>query len=282
LSYDTALASSPAALLTHRNSVTMLGNPTGPVLMFAHGFGCDQGMWSRVLPYFAAEYQIVLFDHVGAGHSDPGAYNSAKYSSLDGYAQDLLELCEGFDLHEVTLIAHSISSMMAVAAAGKRPQRFKQLILVAPSPSYIDEPSSGYVGGFSAQDIDELLASMDNNYFAWAAAIAPMVMGNPDTPELGLELQSSFCQTNPATARDFARVTFQSDSRDLLAAVSVPTLVLQCSDDALAPVEVGRYISGRIPDCELIQLDATGHCPHVSAPAETANAILRYLHGAGG
>jgi sigma-B regulation protein RsbQ len=281
LSHDTAPVASLANLLIGRNSVRMTGNPTGPVLMFAHGFGCDQGMWSRVVPYFADVYRIVLFDHVGAGHSDPAAYNKGKYSSLNGYAQDLLELCEALDLQDVTLIAHSVSSMMAVTATGHQPHRFKQLILVAPSPRYIDEPSSGYVGGFSAQDIDELLGSMDNNYFAWAAAIAPMVMGNPDTPELGVELEGSFCQTNPDTARDFARVTFLSDSRHLLAAVTVPTLVLQSSDDALAPAEVGRYIHERIPQCDLTHLRATGHCPHVSAPAETATAILTYLHGPG-
>lgn len=277
---DRAVTSSSAGV-ARRNNVTMLGNPSGPVLMFAHGFGCDQGMWSRVVPYFSDDYRIVMFDHVGAGQSDLAAYDSDKYASLDGYAQDLLELCEVLDLEEVTLVAHSVSSMMAVAAAGQRPQQFEQLVLVAPSPCYVDEPSSGYVGGFSAHDIEELLASMDHNYFAWAANIAPMVMGNPEVPELGVELEGSFCQTNPDTAREFARVTFLSDSRELLARVTVPTLVLQCSDDALAPVEVGRYISGQMADCGLVQLRATGHCPHVSAPAETANAILTYLHRPG-
>ncbi len=272
-------ALSPVALLARRNSVTIVGNPDGPVLMFAHGFGCDQGMWSRIVPYFADAYRIVLFDHVGAGNSDPAAYESGKYSSLEGYANDLLELCDALDLEEVTMIAHSVSAMMAVTAAGRQPRRFKRLILIAPSPCYIDEPSSGYVGGFSAPDIDELLASMDNNYFAWASAIAPMVMGNSDRPELGLELQGSFCQTNPGPARDFARVTFLSDSRDLLATVTVPTVVLQCSDDALAPVAVGRYISGRMLDCALVELRATGHCPHISAPGETATAIMVFLQG---
>lgn len=281
MSHDATAPLSPATLIARRNSVTTIGNPGGPVVMFVHGFGCDQGMWSRIVPYFADAYRIVLFDHVGAGHSDPAAYESGKYSSLGGYAEDLLELCDALNLEDVTLIAHSVGSMMAVTAAGLEPRRFKRLILLAPSPCYIDEPSSGYVGGFSAQDIDELLSSMDNNYFAWAAAIAPMVMGTPDRPQLGLELAGSFCQTSPGPARDFARVTFLSDSRDLLAAVTVPTLVLQCSDDALAPVEVGRYLSMRIPDCALVQLQATGHCPHVSAPVETATEILAYLQGPG-
>jgi len=272
---------SEAELLIRRNCVTVVGNLDGPTIMFAHGFGCDQGMWARVLPFFTENYRVVLFDHVGAGHSDPAAYERDKYSSLSGYVQDLLELCDALDLREVTLVGHSVSSMMAVAAAVEQPQRFKQLVLVAPSPRYIDDPAEGYVGGFSSSDIDELLESMDNNYFAWAAAVAPMVMGNPESPELGAELTGSFCQTNPDTARDFARVTFLSDSRALLAGVSVATLVLQCSDDALAPVEVGQYLSSRILGSRLVQLQATGHCPHISAPVETANAILAHLHGFG-
>jgi sigma-B regulation protein RsbQ len=269
---------SPTDHLITRNNVTFAGKADGPVVVFAHGFGCDQNMWRRVLPFFADNYRIVLFDHVGAGGSDPAAYDPDKYSALSGYAADLVELCDALDLRDVTLVAHSISSMMAVTAAAQHPDRFRRLVLVAPSPCYIDDPSQGYVGGFSSADIDELLASMDNNYFAWAASIAPMVMGNPESPELGTELAGSFCQTNPATARDFARVTFLSDTRDLLTAVTVPTLVLQCSDDALAPVEVGRYVTDRIAGSHLVQLQATGHCPHVSAPAETAQAILAYLH----
>ena len=281
MSKDTGSSSSAAALLARRNSVTLAGNPLGPVVMFAHGFGCDLGMWSQVVPYFADAYRIVLFDHVGAGHSDPAAYESGRYSSLDAYADDVLEICDALDLEDVTLVAHSVGAMMAVAAAARAPGRFRRLVLLAPSPCYIDEPSTGYVGGFSQQDIDELLRSMDNNYFAWAAAIAPMVMGNPGRPQLGNELAGSFCRTRPGPARDFARVTFLSDSRALLPAVTVPTVVLQCSDDALAPPEVGRYVSDHIPDCALVQLQATGHCPHVSAPLETATAILPFLHGFG-
>jgi sigma-B regulation protein RsbQ len=247
--------------------------------MFAHGFGCDQGMWSRVLPYFTEDYRVILFDHVGAGGSDPAAYDRDKYSDLAGYAHDVLELCEVLGLRDVTMVGHSVSAMIAVAAAVEAPQRFARLVLVAPSPRYVDDPTGGYVGGFSGPDIDELLESMDNNFFAWAAAIAPMVMGNPESPELGAELTDSFCHTNPETARQFARVTFLSDSRDLLSRVTVPTQILQCSDDALAPVEVGRYVHSQIAGSEFTRLQATGHCPHVSAPAETAAAILAYLRG---
>jgi len=260
-----------------RNHVTVTGRPDGPVVLFSHGFGCDQGMWQRVLPYFTEDHRVVLFDHVGAGRSDPAAWNREKYASLDGYAADLLEICEELDLRDVVLVAHSVSAMMAVVAAAARPDRFSRLVLVAPSPCYIDDPGSGYVGGFSREDIDGLLESLDSNYFAWAAAMAPMVMGNPGTPELGAELTGSFCRTDPEMARDFARVTFLSDSRLLLQQVTTPALVLQCSEDLLAPVEVGRYVHQQLAGSTLVQLAATGHCPHVSAPEETATAILGYL-----
>ncbi|WP_336029209.1 alpha/beta fold hydrolase [Geodermatophilus sp. FMUSA9-8] len=261
-----------------RNNVTISGRQDGPVLLFAHGFGCDQDMWRKVIPVFTDDYRVVAFDHVGAGQSDPAAYESGKYSSLEGYAQDLLEICAELNLREVTLVAHSVSAMMAVVAAVAEPSRFAHLVLVGPSPSYIDDPATGYVGGFSRTDIEDLLESLDSNYFAWAAAIAPMVMGNPDSPELGEELAGSFCRTNPDTAREFARVTFLSDTRHLLSQVVTPTLVLQCSEDMLASVEVGQYVHQQIVGSTLVQLAATGHCPHVSAPEETAAAIADYLH----
>lgn len=267
-----------ATTVLDRNNVTVSGRPDGPVMLFAHGFGCDQDMWRHVMPAFAAEYRVVAFDHVGAGSSDPAAYESGKYSSLEGYASDLLEICAELDLRDVTLVAHSVSAMMAVVAAVAEPSRFASLVLVGPSPSYIDDPITGYVGGFSRPDIEDLLESLDSNYFAWAAAIAPMVMGNPDSPELGAELAGSFCRTNPDTAREFARVTFLSDARHLLPQVVTPTLILQCSEDMLAPVEVGEYVHRQIAGSTLVQLAATGHCPHVSAPEETAAAIADYLH----
>ncbi len=269
-----------APSVVERNHVRIVGSAAGPVLLFAHGFGCDQDMWNRVLPAFVGDYRVVLFDHVGAGHSDLGAYSKAKYSSLDGYAADLLEICDQLDLRDVVLVAHSISAMMAVVAAVAEPARFARLVLVAPSPSYIDDPATGYVGGFSRADIDDLLASLDANYLAWSAAMAPTVMGNPDSPELGEELAGSFCRTDPDTARDFARVTFLSDSRPLLARVAIPALILQCADDALAPVEVGRYLHEQLAGSTLAQLAATGHCPHVSAPGEAADAIRSYLRRA--
>lgn len=266
------------AAVIHRNNVTLSGRDGGPVMMFAHGFGCDQEMWRKLLPYFVNDYRVVLFDHVGAGRSDVSAYDREKYGSLDGYAADLLEICAALELEDVILVGHSVSAMTAVIAAVRDPARFSRLILVAPSPRYTDDPSDGYVGGFSREDIEGLLASLDSNYFAWAAALAPMIMGNPEEPELSEDLRGSFCRTNPSIARHFARVTFLSDTRPELAKLCTSSLILQCSDDQLAPPEVGAYLHGNLEHSTLLQLQATGHCPHVSAPEETAAAILHYLN----
>ena len=260
-----------------RNNVRILGNAAGPVVMFGHGFGCDQEMWHRVIPYFTEQYRVIVFDHVGSGDSDKAAYNSPKYSSLDGYISDLLEICAELDLRDVTFVGHSVSAMMAVAAASAAPQYFANMVLLASSPSYMDRPEDGYTGGFSEADIDELLVSLDTNYIVWAAAMAPMIMGNPNSPELHNELEGSFCRLDPAIARDFARVSFRSDVRALLSEVAVPTLILHCSNDLLAPPHVGAYTHERVPNSTLVTLTATGHLPHVSAPQETAEAILSYL-----
>jgi sigma-B regulation protein RsbQ len=260
-----------------RNNVTVSGRADGPVMMFAHGYGCDQDMWRRILPYFSDTYRLVLFDNVGAGRSDIGAYDREKYGSLDGYAADLLEICDAMDLKDVILVAHSVSAMVGVIAAAREPERFSRMILVAPSPRYINDSASGYVGGFSQEDIEGLLASLDSNYFAWAEALAPMAMGNPEVPELSEELRSSFCRTDPSIASHFARVTFLSDTRTTLDKVGTDSLILQCSDDLLAPPEVGSYVHEHLERSTLIQLQAIGHCPHVSAPGSTAREILQYL-----
>jgi sigma-B regulation protein RsbQ len=268
---------SAVSTVIRRNNVIESGRADGPVMMFAHGYGCDQDMWRRILPYFSDAYRLVLFDNVGAGGSDVDAYDRAKYGSLDGYAADLLEICEALDLKDVILVAHSVSAMVGVIAAAREPERFSRLVLVAPSPRYINDSASGYVGGFSQEDIEGLLASLDSNYFAWAEALAPMAMGNQEVPELSEELRSSFCRTNPAIASHFARVTFLSDTRHMLDKVGMDSLILQCSDDLLAPPEVGSYVHQHLEHSTLVQLQATGHCPHVSAPEDTARAILQYL-----
>ncbi|MEV8320397.1 alpha/beta hydrolase [Streptomyces sp. NPDC059900] len=259
-----------------RNYVTVTGRDGGPVVMLAHGFGCDQNMWRLVVPLLESDFTVVLFDHVGAGRSDLSAWSEERYSSLDGYAEDILEICRELDLGPVTFVGHSVSAMMGVLAAARQPEAFAALVLLAPSPCFIDDPATGYRGGFSAGDIDELLGSLDANYLGWSGAMAPVIMGNPGRPELGEELTNSFCRTDPDIARVFARVTFLSDNRDDLARVSVPALVAQCSSDAIAPPEVGAFVHAQIPGSRLVTLNATGHCPQLAAPEETAAAISEF------
>ncbi|MFE9368022.1 alpha/beta fold hydrolase [Streptomyces sp. NPDC006978] len=265
--------------IRERNNVTVTGRADGPVLMLAHGFGCDQNMWRLVLPGLAAKYQVVLFDYVGSGRADTTAWDERRYSSLDGYAADVLEVCEELDLRDVTFVGHSVSAMVGVLAAAKAPQRISRLVMVAPSPCYID--GDGYRGGFTAEDIDELLESLESNYLGWSAAMAPVIMGNADRPELGEELTASFCATDPDMARVFARATFLSDSRDDLKSVAVPTLVLECEQDVIAPREVGAYVHAAIPGSRLVTLEATGHCPQLSAPQATTEAITGFLGSTG-
>ncbi|WP_329286828.1 alpha/beta fold hydrolase [Streptomyces sp. NBC_00691] len=261
--------------IRRRNNVTVTGRAEGPVLLLAHGFGCDQNMWRLVLPALAPEYRVVLFDYVGSGRADAASWDERRYSSLEGYALDVLEICEELDLRDVTFVGHSVSAMVGVLAAAKAPQRFSRLVMVAPSPRYIDD--EGYRGGFGADDIDELLESLESNYLGWSAAMAPAIMGNEDRPELGEELTASFCATDPDMARVFARTTFLSDSREDLKTVAVPTLVLECEQDVIAPREVGAFVHASIPGSLLVTLPATGHCPQLSAPGATAAAITGFL-----
>jgi sigma-B regulation protein RsbQ len=244
-------------------------------MLFAHGFGCDQNMWRLVWPHFSDRYRIVLFDHVGFGRSDVRAYDEHHYSSLKGYANDVLAICRELDLHEVVFVGHSVSAMIGVLAAVQEPDRFARLVLVGPSPRYIDD--EGYHGGFSESDIDELLESLESNYLGWSSAMAPVIMGNLDRPQLAEELTNSFCRTDPRIAHQFARVTFLSDNRDDLARVQTPSLVLQCSNDVIAPQTVGEYVHAHLPNSRFELLDATGHCPNLSAPEETAEAIRSFL-----
>jgi sigma-B regulation protein RsbQ len=243
--------------------------------MLAHGFGCDQNMWRLVVPELQRQSRILLFDQVGTGRSDLSAWNPQRYGSLDGYADDVLQICHELDLREVVFVGHSVSAMIGVLAANREPDRFAALVLLNPSPRYIDD--TDYHGGFSRADIDELLDSLDSNYLGWSATMAPVIMGNPDRPELGQELTNSFCRTDPTIARSFARATFLSDNRADLAVVSMPTLVLQCATDAIAPPQVGAFVNARIPGSQLVTLEATGHCPQLSAPQATAHAISAFI-----
>lgn len=258
-----------------RHNVRVSGRADGRPLVFAHGFGCDQNMWRYVAPAFEDSFRVVLFDHVGAGGSDLAAYDADRYSTLRGYADDVNEIVRALELDDAVLVGHSVSSMICMLATLDERDRYDKLVMVSPSPRYIDDAS--YVGGFSAADVTELLESLDSNYLGWSSAMAPVIMGNPDRPELGQELTESFCRTDPEIARRFAAVTFLSDNRADLAKVEVPTLVLQCSQDAIAPVEVGEYVHRAIPGSTLVMLDAVGHCPNLSAPAETTAAISAFV-----
>jgi sigma-B regulation protein RsbQ len=263
-----------------RHNVTVTGQPDGQPMLFAHGFGCDQHMWRFVAPRFADRFRVVTFDHVGAGGSDLTAYDIERYSTLDGYARDVVEICRDLGLRDVVYVGHSVSAMIGILAARQAPDLFARLVLVGPSPRYVDDLDDGYVGGFSEEDIAGLLESLESNYLGWSGAMAPVIMGNPDVPELGAELTESFCRTDPAIARRFARVTFLSDNRADLAEVTVPTLVLQCSQDVIAPMSVGEYVVEHMPDASLVVLDATGHCPNLSAPDATTAAIDEFVSGA--
>ncbi len=258
----------------HRNNVKVFGNGAKPIL-FIHGFGCDQNMWRLIAPAFVESHKIILYDLVGFGNSDLAAYDKRKYGTLAGHATDVLEICDALDLTDTILVGHSVGAMIAVLAANRDPSRFSSIVLVAPSPCYINDDA--YVGGFSRQDIDGLLELLDNNFLGWSSTMAPIIMGVPDRPELSEELTNSFCRTDPSIARHFARVTFLSDNRSDARALALRALILQCSADAITPGAVGAWLHANIPAGTLVTLQATGHCPQLSAPAETIAAMRNFL-----
>jgi sigma-B regulation protein RsbQ len=258
-----------------QHNVKVRGRADGQPMLFAHGFGCDQNMWRHVAPRFEDDFKVVLFDHMGAGNSDPTAYDPERYSSLDAYAGDVRDICNALDLSDVIFVGHSVSAVIGGLAAAAEPELFSKLVFVGPSPRYIDD--DGYTGGFSEDDIRELLESLESNYLGWSSAIAPVIMGNEERPELGEELTESFCRTDPAIARQFATVTFLSDNRADLSRITTPTLVLQAKNDAIAPVEVGEYVAAHLPQSTYVLLNATGHCPNLSAPDETYAAIAAFV-----
>jgi len=265
------------ATVLERNCVRVSGVVDGRPIVFVHGFGCDQAMWRFVVPDFEVDHRIVLLDLVGSGNSDLSAYDPDKYGSLRGYARDIVEICRELGLTDVVLVGHSVSAMIGVLAWKQAPELFGALVMVGPNPRYVDD--GDYVGGFSRTDIVGLLEALDANHLGWSTQMAPVIMGNPDRPELAEELTNSFCRTDPYIARQFARVTFLSDNRADLPDVTVPTLVLQCSEDVIAPEVVGRFVHASIPGSTFTRLKATGHVPHLSAPEETTAAIRSFLTG---
>jgi sigma-B regulation protein RsbQ len=272
---DNTGISPDAGRIFRRNNVKFSGIG-GQTMIFAHGFGCDQNMWRYVIPAFESDYAVIAFDNVGAGGSDLGEFNPARYGSLHGYADDLIEILRAAGRDNAVFVGHSVSAVVGLLAACKAPELFSRLILVGPSPSYINDGS--YVGGFNRSDIDQMLEFLDTNYLGWSSAMAPAIMGNADQPQLAGELENSFCRTDPAIARHFARTTFLSDHRADLPMVRTPSLILQCSDDVIAPEAVGHYMHAQLKNSTFVKMKATGHCPNLSAPQETIDEIRKYLN----
>jgi len=258
-----------------RNNVKVTGKGKQPII-FVPGFGCDQNIWRFVTPFFEDDYQIVLFDHVGSGQSYVKAYSTDKYSSLHGYSQDVLEIYEVLNLHNAILVGHSVGSIISMLASIKKPTYFDRLVMIGPSPCYLNDPPE-YMGGFEQADLEGLINMMEMNYIGWANNFSQVIMQNPTRPELAAELEESICSTDPIIARQFAMATFFSDNREDLPKVVVPSLIMMCSEDAIAPLEVGNYIHLHLPQSTLRLMKATGHCPHLSHPEETNRLISDYL-----
>jgi len=260
--------------IVKRNNVNVYGSGER-TMVFAHGYGCDQHVWSDIQGAFEKDYRLVAFDYVGAGGSDLSAYDKERYNSLSGYAQDILEVYDALELRDTILVGHSVSSMIGLLAAIDRPEFFSKLIFLGPSPRYLND--GDYFGGFERADLDELFTMMDENYLGWSRALAPSIMGNSERPELGERLTNNFCATDPEIAKQFARVTFLSDNRADLSRLTVPSLTLQCSNDIIAPVQVGDYMQANMKHNTLVVMEASGHCPHMSAPEETIRIMKEYL-----
>ena len=258
-----------------RNDMKISGRGTRP-LIFAHGFGCDQNMWRFVAPAFEDDYKVVVFDYVGSGKSNHAAYDMARYSTLTGYSKDVTEICTALELSDAIFVGHSVSCMIGVLAHLRNPAQITNLILIGPSPRYINDPPH-YHGGFEASDIDGMITLMEQNYREWAKYLAPVVMKNADKPELINELETSFCSTDPLISRNFAHATFYGDNREDVRKIKAPTLILQCKDDSIAPLEVGHFLRDNIPNNTFKQMEAEGHCPHLSHPEETTQLIKEYL-----
>lgn len=261
-----------------RNNVKVLGSGS-QTIVFAHGFGCDQDMWRYIVPAFSENYRVILFDYVGSGESQINYYDAVKYNNLEGYAQDVLEIMEALELRDTIFVGHSVSSMIGMLASIQNPKYFKQIVMLGPSPRYVNDLPS-YYGGFDRNDIDELLEMMQMNFIGWASYLAPIVMNNPERKDLAEELEKSFCSRDPHIARQFAEVTFLSDCRIDLDQATIPTLILQCSEDSIAPVEVGDYLHAHLKNSRLQQMTAKGHYPHLSQPEETIRMIKDYLTSA--
>lgn len=270
----TASSNSKHADVLNRHQVKQFGHGA-QTLLFAHGLACDQKVWRHITPGFEDQYKIVVFDYIGSGKSDLSAYDRSKYASLNGYAADIIAICDALALNEVIFVGHSVSSMIGMLAAIARPDLFSRLIMIGPSPRYINDKD--YCGGFEKKEMEELLSLMRNNYSQWANMFAPIAMANPDRPYLIRELTDSLCEADPEITCDFASLTFLGDNRKDLPNLKTATLILQIAEDIVAPVQVGDYLHQHVQNSLLYKMKATGHFPHLSAPAETTELIKKYL-----
>jgi len=260
---------------TQRNNVHVSGT-SGPPMLFVHGFGCDQNMWRLLTPHYERRYRLILVDLTGSGNSDLSAYDKRKYASLQGHADDMCEvLREVVPGERAIFVGHSVSAMIGLLAHVAHPDMFRSQVMVGPSPCYVND--GDYFGGFGRGDIDSLLEAMESNYLGWSSNMAPAIMGAPSHPELAEELKNSFCRTDPDIAKHFARVTFLSDHRADLPKLNAPALILQCSDDLIAPQAVGEYMARTMPQATLRVIENQGHCPHLSAPSASVEAIDEFL-----
>lgn len=260
--------------IVKRFNVNISGNGKQP-LLFAHGLGCDQQMWRFITTAFEKDYKIVLFDNIGSGKSDPAYYDKENYSSLQGYANDILAIAEALALKDIIFVGHAVSSMTGLLAAISAPEIFRKIIMVSPSPCYINDKN--YTGGFEKKDIELLLDDMGKNFYKWAVSFAPVSMQNPGRPQLTKELDDRMCHSDPAITIDFAKAAFLADHRNDLPKLKMPSLIMQCSEDILAPVQVGEYMQKNMPQSTLRIMKATGHCPHISAPEETIEIMKQFL-----
>ena len=257
--------------IQHRNYVIKHRERGTPVL-FGHGFGCDQVIWLPVISQLPEEVLPITFDYVGCGRSDFSAYSKEKYCDFSGYVADLIDVIESLNVGAITYVGHSVSGMIGMLASIERPDLFQQIIAIGPSPRYLNDPD--YDGGFEREDIIELLSMMERNHFEWAGYLAPIVMKNSHRPELAEQLRDSFANSNPEISRQFAEVVFLSDNRDLLPQVKTPVKLMYCDVDVIVPEAVIQYMAKKIPQTQLIKLNATGHYPHVSSPEVVSQAIM--------
>ena len=264
-----------ASTLVARNNVRISGLDRGRAMVFVHGFGCAQGVWRGVAPAFEADHRVVLYDHVGSGNADLSAYSPERYATLQAYAEDLVEIAEHLGVQGGVMVGHSVGATIGILAERLRPGLFDHLVLLGPSPRYVN--TDGYVGGFEQRDIDDLLDTLASNHLGWSRQMAPVIMGRPDRPDLEDELTDSFCRTDPRAAEGFARATFLADNREDLPHVRARALVVQCTDDPIAPVLVGEYVHRQIPRSALVTVETSGHCPHMSEPDAVIRAMREFL-----